>query len=256
VSPLGAVPGLAGHGPAGGGSSPVSEASPSELVVAGSLVSTGGELESVVVDGVTDGDGGVTVVDGVTGATGGVTGSGPDVDGGAGGVTEVVDELPLGVTGGTTGPGDVGVTLVVVVDVVGVVPGPPESVSPQPAANSNTKQDAVRVRRKVRKGDNTGPEPTTDDKRMNPVLAQPPTNLKAPSSGCAGKAQRCQRSVPFTPRNHDLAVHMRSLRPRARKPGTSTLRIFPSARESPRTPPSARTGRARRLRLRSLVGNI
>lgn len=178
VLPLGAVPGFAGQGPAGGGGSPVSEPSPSELVGAGSLVSTGGSLVSVEAVGVTGGDVGVTSVGGVTGVTGGVTGVGPEVEGGVGGVTDVDDGLPLGVTGGVTGTGetgDGGVTPEVVVVAVGPSVGAFASVSPQPAATTNTKQDATTVERERLNEETKRPE-TTDDKRMSPVLAQATRN--------------------------------------------------------------------------------
>jgi hypothetical protein len=162
--PLGAVPGLAGHAPSGAGGSPVSETSPSELVGAGSLVSTGGALLSGAVD--VTGGGVVSVVDGVTEGPGGVTGTGPDGEGGGTGVTVDVDGLLLGVTGGTTGTGVVGVTLGVVVEVVGAMLGLPGSVSPQPAAKNSAKHEATRVPRRARDGEDTEAE-TTDDKRMS-----------------------------------------------------------------------------------------
>jgi hypothetical protein len=159
--PLGAVPGLAGHAPTGAGGSPVSETSPSELAGAGSLVSTGVALVSGAVD-VTGGGGGLSLVDGVTEGPGGVTGVGPEVEGGVTGVTVDVDGLPLGVTGGTAGAGLVGVTAVVVVEVVGAMFGLPESVSPQPAAKNSAKHEATRV---PRDGEDIEAE-TTDDERM------------------------------------------------------------------------------------------
>lgn len=130
-------------------------------------MSTGGVLVSgavVVVVGAV----GFVVVEGVTDGPGGVTGTGPDVEGGVAGATEVVvDGLLPGVTGvtGATGSGDVGVTLVLVVEVVGTTLGPPESVSPQPATNSNAKHETPRVRRTAPETEKTEAE-STNDKRM------------------------------------------------------------------------------------------
>lgn len=134
--------------------------------MAGSLVSLGGALVSgaVVVVGAV----GLPVVEGVTLGPGGVTGTGPDVEGGmTGGATEVVvDGLLPGATGVTTGSDDVGVTLGVVVEVVGATWGLPASVSPQPATNSRAKHEAPHVLRQAREAEKTGAE-STDDKRMS-----------------------------------------------------------------------------------------